>query len=232
MSSVFPSRDSHRGRYALLVITGFIFYGEIDGITNRALFSIAPALFWIVDLVFYSLVPLAALVHMKGRFRVTPSEYGLRSFDRWAEFFGTTLVFVFLLVAAYEIPIRIGWIVLYHTGFAELADPFFSYHSVIPAGLLHLPAVAYLSLSAGLLESILFIGLPWMLWRERFGDLRGGSFALTSSVLFASVHWEQGALGVIGALVFGLVACRLYLKIGNLWPVVAAHALVDFVKFW
>ena len=108
MSSVFPSRDSHRGRYALLVITGFIFYGEIDGITNRALFSIAPALFWIVDLVFYSLVQLAALVHTKGRLRVTPAEYGLRSFGRWDEFFGTTLVFVFLLVAAYEIPIRIS----------------------------------------------------------------------------------------------------------------------------
>jgi hypothetical protein len=232
MSSASDSRVSQRGGFALLTIATFVLYGEVDGLTNRALFSVAPALFWIADLFFYSLVPVALLVYLNAQLRITPAEYGLRSIGRWGEFLGTTFLFVFLLVAAYEISARISWIVLYRTGFAELATPFFSYHSAIPAGLLHLPAVAYLAVSAGLLESILFIGLPWLLWREWFGGLHGGRFAFASSVVFASVHWEQGALGLIGALVFGLVACRLYLKIGDLWPIVAAHTLVDFVNFW
>jgi hypothetical protein len=218
--------------FAFITVIVFTLYGLVDGLTNQVLFSIDPVLFWIVDVLFYTLVPLACLVYLREDLKVKPEDYGLRPHIGITDLFGTTILFLFLLVLTYEVTYRFSWVVLYLAGLADLAKPFFLYKSAIPSGLLRIPAVAYLAISAGVIESVVFIGLPWFMWRKRFGRARNGLFMWSSAAAFAAVHWEQGALGVAGALAFGLLACGLYLKVSDLWPIVGAHTLVDFMAFW
>ena len=56
-------------------------------------------------------------------------------------------------------------------------------------------------------------------------------FVVTSTALFALVHWENGAAELAAAAVYGLIAAWLYLRMGSLWPLVAAHFLIDLVAF-
>jgi uncharacterized protein len=44
-----------------------------------------------------------------------------------------------------------------------------------------------------------------------------------------SYHLYQGALGVVMALPMGLVFTLVFARTGRLWPLVIAHALLDFV---
>jgi uncharacterized protein len=42
-------------------------------------------------------------------------------------------------------------------------------------------------------------------------------------------HLYQGAIGVLGIVPFGLVAGVWFARTGRLWPVIVAHAVIDFV---
>lgn len=59
---------------------------------------------------------------------------------------------------------------------------------------------------------------------------RGTSFAVNASVaLRASYHLYQGALGVLGIIVIGLILGWWFARKGRLWPVILAHGLLDLV---
>lgn len=232
MSSVYVSANAPREAPALLAIAVFLFYGEVNGWVNHALVPAAPAGFWAADLVFQCVLPFALLLRLRRQFQLGPADYGLKPITRWGDLVGTTLVVTVLASMAYLVAVRLALLFLYVSGRTAWAEAFFAYQAVIPAGPMHLPVVVYFALTAGIFESIIYIGLPWVLWRERFGSRSGWGFTFVSSVLFASIHWEQGVPGAVGALVFGLVACRVYLKVRDLWPIVVAHVLVDLAAFW
>src|ERR1700694_3480389 len=91
--------------------------------------------------------------------------------------------------------------------------PAFSYAQSIPSGWLRGPSVLYLAVTAGVTESVVYVSLTWLVWERLFGPgKKRALFAWLSSAIFASVHWESGFHNVVAALIFGLVACGLYLK--------------------
>lgn len=55
-----------------------------------------------------------------------------------------------------------------------------------------------------------------------------GPAALMSTVVFALAHVQPNAM--VGAFVFGLVACALYWKLGSLWPPLIVHASWNAAK--
>jgi membrane protease YdiL (CAAX protease family) len=63
----------------------------------------------------------------------------------------------------------------------------------------------------------------------RFEDLFGstGKALVLSSVLFASYHLYQGLYGAGSALVMGLVFGVAFIAMRRLWPIAAAHALLN-----
>jgi membrane protease YdiL (CAAX protease family) len=63
----------------------------------------------------------------------------------------------------------------------------------------------------------------------RFEELLGSSVkaVLLSSVLFASYHLYQGLYGAGSALVAGLLYGAAFCSLRRLWPLAAAHALLD-----
>lgn len=211
-----------------LIVLPFIGFAQTNGIFNGPLYRANPILFWVVDISFHVLFPAFGVWFLARCAGVRPSQYGLAIPPPLAkELAVTSLFFATVLFLAFYVPERIVWT------WSGYPMPTFYYGQVVPSGLLHGPAVLYLAITAGLIESAVYIGLPWLLWRRFFGDAASRSlFACVSSVVFASVHWEQGAHGVLGALVFGYVACHLYFKIADLWPIVGAHTAVDIVAFW
>jgi membrane protease YdiL (CAAX protease family) len=138
------------------------------------------------------------------------------------------LFLAIVLAAAYEAAKSVGWILTWRW----YVEPDFSYGAITPSGPLRPLVAGYWAITAGLVESVFYIGLPWHLWRNHFGLAhRRKLFLWVSTAIFAAIHWEQGLHNVIAAFAFGLAATLIYWKINDLWPIAGAHALIDFVMF-
>jgi len=81
-----------------------------------------------------------------------------------------------------------------------------------------------LAASEALAEEIVFRGLP-ALW------LRAQAYPLASAAAFAAIHWESGTREVVAAFLLGVGLAALYLRVRNLWPFVAGHAVTDMLAF-
>jgi hypothetical protein len=221
-----------RRLFIALVICIPIALGELNGLYNPLLYRTNPALFWVIDVASFVLIP-GILVYLLARSaNVRPKHYGLSFPPQFAgELLGSSIFFGALLFFLYYVADYIAWAFTWKLSGYQGTE--FSYGTTIPNGPLHLPVAIYLSLSAGLMESAFMLGLPWFLWRQ-YPKLthRYTLFKWVSSTVFASVHWEQGLHRVIAAFVFGYTACFLYLKINDLWPIVGAHVIVDLVEFF
>ncbi|MEX3012072.1 CPBP family intramembrane glutamic endopeptidase [Hoeflea sp. TYP-13] len=54
---------------------------------------------------------------------------------------------------------------------------------------------------------------------------------LISAWFFSIAHWGRGFGTMLSALLMGCLFMVVYLKIGRLWPPVAAHWIIDFQAF-
>jgi len=108
--------------------------------------------------------------------------------------------------------------------------PLFVYESVVPGSQPgRLLAAAWFALTAGVVEELIYRGYCWQLCRD-LAHPRAW-FLLPGPLLFASVHWEAGLAAVFVAWAFGVMAAVLYLVLRNLWPLIVAHAVTDFIAF-
>lgn len=96
--------------------------------------------------------------------------------------------------------------------------------------LLALIKALYWSLTAGIVEEIYFRGWLRRLMRGSLGMTL--AYVGTSSILFSLIHWGQGEKQLIATGIFGLMCAVAYLGVRNLWPLIAAHVIVDVTFFW
>lgn len=109
----------------------------------------------------------------------------------------------------------------------------FSVGHVFPAGgMLRHIAWLYAAFTAGLVESALFLGLPWLLWRSHKPDGSRWIFVLLVSALFALAHWELRIPVMLGAFAIHAVSCAWFFHYKSLWPIAISHVLVDLIAFW
>ena len=108
-----------------------------------------------------------------------------------------------------------------------------AYFSLIPSGVLKLPVILYMSITAAVVEEIIYRGLLLILLKD-YIDKNGGKllYILASAILFSSVHWENGVPDLAQTFVLGLLSAMLYLKLRNLLPFIFAHFIGDMVSFW
>ena len=105
---------------------------------------------------------------------------------------GSSVFIGAILFILHFLPNRLVW------AFSGYPTPEFSYGTAIPSGSLHFPVVFYMSFSAGLMESVFLLALPWFFWRQNPVIAPHRTlFACASSIVFASIHWEQGLHGVV-----------------------------------
>ena len=128
----------------------------------------------------------------------------------------------------------LAWYIFWYIGliFFGREDFQFSFDLVIPEGTLRIPVIIYLAISAGFAEEIVFRGFTWSAISElKIEVLQKPLYLMFSSLLFAAVHWEQGAAALLGSFGFGLAAAAFYLQLNNLWPLIAAHSIADIYFF-
>ncbi|TDI84331.1 MAG: CPBP family intramembrane metalloprotease [Caldithrix sp.] len=156
-----------------------------------------------------------------------PRQYGFHPIGA-VDFVGLTLIAAFLFWLFYEPVGRLFSIWL------GTNSPDFSYKSVLPSSLLlRALVVVYFAATAAVVEEVMFRALPWCFFSSRDGS--GSPFwryALISSLLFGLIHWENGAHEVVSTFMLGFVACVLYVKINNIWPLIGAHFVTDVRSFW
>ncbi len=199
-----------------------VFIWAVNGIYLSALSNFSKFAFWLADIAQWVFIPSIILWVLASQYQV--KEYGLSINREFAKFIIYGLVAVITFYPAFFGVRNFAWSMLGHPSGS------FSYANVYPGGWLGSVTWVYSAVSAGLVESIFFISLPWLLWSS-VANKSVVLFTCVSSVVFAAVHWEQGIHIVAGAFVFNLVACCWYFQSRSLWPVVIGHAIIDLIAF-
>lgn len=185
----------------------------------------AIGLLWVLDVVFYMLVPCATLVVLYKK--------GLLDFLKPALTLpkGKSLPLTILGAAALAF--------VTHMVFTRGIDPWFmsggccrqclGYPLPLDA-LAALLVAVYAPLSAGILEEIIFRGVLIDLLKKY--TARPAVILLSSAALFAGIHWCGGSGKLMATFVIGLIPSLIYLRTGNLWLPIIWHVLHDAVVFY
>ena len=203
---------------------------EFNWIFNPHLVHL-PAIFWAVDI--FRWVVLPAFIFSWG---IRARLFTIRELGLDCRVFGRSNLWMFAATLI-AIPALLCWLDPYEFWLAPrlaAASPVrFSYQQMIPpvanAPALHLITAIYFSVGAGLVEEFYYRGLVRYICGRGF--LRSCLFIVVSLLLFAPPHLNGGTIGVIYADLFGLGAALIYLAVGNLWPLIIAHILIDFGWF-
>lgn len=196
-------------------------------------YRLSPALFWSLDLAQFVMVPLLSVWGL-SRIGAVPSAYGFRAILQREKRIDDIVTFV-IVVAAFYYFYRFGQVV------SQILIPHISwwpwYESVyglaMPKhGFASLAVLAYLAVTAGLVEETFFRALPALALRQVLAPSTFRiAYPLLTAPVFALIHWENGPYEVGATFVLGLVVAWLYMRIGNIWPFVLGHAITDIVEF-
>nr|WP_295942447.1 hypothetical protein [uncultured Acidovorax sp.] len=194
----------------------------LNGLYLPALGRMDLRLFWVADGLQWLALPVILLGLLAQKAGLRPRHYGLTSTGKnlWSLAGQSLMVFItagLVFVVARNLswrafgpsPGNLQWTQVFPNGFAGVG--------------MHI----YAAVSAGLVESIFFIGLPWLLYcsvRQRRSEL---DFTSVVSAISAMTHWEHGRHIVIAAFFSHLVMCRWFLFWRTLWPVVLGHTMID-----
>lgn len=189
-----------------------------------------PVAYWSADIAQWLVLSAICLYGLARFGAVPPREYGLRApspaFPA-QHMLGASVLASLVLAGAYF-------------GTAALAErwlpatpPAFSYSGLVPSGAMRVPVVIYFAVSAGFVEEVVYRALPLTaLGSAQHRRGARGAYVLVTALLFASIHWEGGLAQLAPAFAAGVAAALLYLRIGNLWPLVVAHTVVNLIDFW
>ena len=201
----------------------------LNGFYNQLIID-SPITYWTVEIITWVCLPLSLyfIGIKKGIF--TNQDIGFHSNIRgarshaqliWLSLFVPLLLLVadkiLHAIARYIFPINYGYIN-------------FQYGNLVPdSGPLRWIILLYFMLTASFIEGVYFRGLMKRLFQNP--NLKSLNYVLISSLLFSALHWENGIQNIFVTLGLGMLFSGMYLAIDNLWPLVASHALLDYVWF-
>lgn len=198
----------------------FLFKGDI--------YHYSATIFWVFVEFFSLIVPLAGIVFLWKRLGVQPRLYGMAFPLRVnRDLLALSAVCALLLLLAYWPASKIAWRFISHD---VSAANNYAYTVLLENDVFRIPIIGFLSLQAGIFESIVFIGWPWILFAKFLRTSIGVvAFVLLSSIFFSVSHYGNGVPEVVATFFFGLMAASLYLKIRDLWPIVFGHTIVNLI---
>jgi len=213
-----------------MVIAPFFLFGMINGVYNSTLAESSTWLFWTADVIGWIFLPSVILFYIYRYYGFGLHDYGLAKvttpYQRkeiiiWS-FLSTLILSIYYFA--------FGWLAW---RFIETPTNLFSYGGMVPEGNARYVAAIYLAITAAVFEEIFYRGLIWRLvYSSSIKYNKSVMYVAVSSVLFGLVHWENGLPEVLSAMVFGIAACILYLRLRNLIPLMIAHFFIDIVNFW
>lgn len=206
--------------HLLLAILPSIALGLLNGFYFPMLTRASPVLYWTADVAQFVIVPAVMFGWLAARCGVRPGQLGFSSLVREGSALraaGIVLLVSVLYLLFHELVQALARALV---AGSEASVPFVD---VLPQSQpWRWLAVLYASASAALVEEVVFRSVPWLVFAAW---LRAPQvpYVLSTSILFAAIHWEQGAPGVLAAGAVGLVSASLYPRIRNVWPFVIAH---------
>ncbi len=221
-------QDAYSRRWIALALLPSFAIGLLNGTYLGTLFSIHPILFWTADALHFVGLTVFAMIVLATKLRIYPRDYGFVPPDpklHWVQFALLTFV-VFLWT---------GFVYILANRFAHAHLPRgaigFSYPDALaPDGVLRTLGLMYFCLSAGIAEETIFRAIPWLLFKKKFAAPMV-PYMLFTSVAFGLIHWETGPANVVAAAILGMVFAWIYVRLGNIWPLIAAHAMIDYFAF-
>ena len=191
-----------------------------------AIFQTSPAAYWAVVIFSNTLLPLGGMWILWKIFGVNPKTYSLPV---------PPVVNRYLVGEAALIAFTIGMVYFPASGIArgllwQYSHPGLKYSDVLAGRSWGELADIAMSLNAGIFESVIFIGLPWLLFGEQCrSTISKVIFAVVTSLVFGCCHRGNGLSEVVAVTFFGLVAVAWFLKLRDLWPVALGHGLIDIL---
>ena len=88
----------------------------------------------------------------------------------------------------------------------------------------------YAPLSAGILEEVIFRGVLIDLLKKY--TARPFVIIVSGAAIFAAIHWCGGSGKLMATFLIGMIPAALYLRTGNLWLPMLWHVLHDAVVFY
>lgn len=202
--------------------------GLVNGLYADELATAHAAWYWIADVVQFIAIPALAAFLLYRWAGYGPADYGFHRFVRHENVLRIAGLLVFVTVVywlAYNPVLSFAHGVFWSTA-SSVAFIF-----VLPdAAALKALVLLYASSSAALVEEPVFRSLPWLYFSSR---LRSPAvpYVLSTTVLFAAIHWEHGLPNQIAAATVGLASAVLYMRIRNVWPFVFAHFMTNLWAF-
>lgn len=201
----------------------------LNGFYMAALAQFSVLLFWLVDIAQWVLLPGVLLFVLARAYAILPHHYAYAwpIADTRQLLKDTAVVFIIGYLAYSSA--WLFWALLGH----PMAE--FSWPQTFPEGWLGTLTWLYASVTAGLVESVFFISLPWLLYRSVLTRQNRRPnrdvFIVLVSLVFALAHWEQGMHIVAAAFCFNTVMCAWFFQLRTLWPIAIAHVLIDLIAF-
>lgn len=187
--------------------------------------SVDIRLLWAADVLQWVVLPTALLWPLAVAASISPRCYGLSNF----RFRPKNLV---LQSSAVFVTAGLAFVIMRNLAW-RMCGPHAASFQIAP----HFPdewwgglVRVYASVSAGLVESIFFIGIPWLLYASSSDSPSPHRFTVAISAVFALAHWEQGCAVATGAFFSHLTLCVWFLRWRTLWPVASGHALIDVIS--
>lgn len=212
-----------------LVLAIVLLPSLISPLFRRELYAVSPSLYWAFDFAKFVVLPAAAALYLARCHGIRPKHYGVRAIaehESWGQFIGLTIFLALLLTLVYYVAFLIGWYALR----PEPIAPF--YKEINPTGVLRIPSTLYLALTAALAEEVYCRALPLLYLERRFpGRAPLKLYILSTATMFGLIHWGNGPHEVLATFAFGVAAAILYLRLRDLWPLIAAHTVIDVVAF-
>ena len=212
--------------YTILIL---IFVALVNGFYLDIIYKSNIVAAWSYDISQFIILPFSLFFILFKYYNIHPSSYGI--IIPATRYKKHSLIYASIYCA---VLLQLFWFVTYE--FVHMYVPgkvHMGYLSLIPTGLMKLPVVVYMSITAAVVEEITYRGLPLLLFKKFINHKRfNGIYILTTAVIFSLVHWENGADDLAAAFIFGIFAAMLYLHYKNLIPLIFAHFVVDFIIFW
>jgi membrane protease YdiL (CAAX protease family) len=167
-------------------------------------------------LLIYESIVLAALLTF-----LRIQRWPLQRLGAWPTFRGT-LVGIGLALLAYVAYVPVFWVAAAIFTDLERAGT----ESTLVAPGLSLATMIAVSILNPVFEELFVCGYVVSSLKER----RGFWMAVNVSVAIRlTYHLYQGAFAVVGIIPIGVIFTYWYARTGRLWPIIVAHAVVDFV---
>ena len=212
----------------ILLVFSYVAIQLLNGF-YLSLLSQSAVLYWLYDIAANAILP-SMIYWLLVKIDVLPKAYGFKKphllYDT-TQMVGQALALFMVAGLVYFISYQILW---------RFYPPSvtFLYSSVMSNDpVLRWVTNLYFSATAGLVESVVYLGIAKLIVEKRFTGRAGNIiFVMASTLIFTSVHWEQCLMPMVTAGCMQLIFSLAYLRIKYLPPFILAHAAIDFVIFY